>query len=272
MEGFDQVRYPFTAAPHRQSDMDIIPTPPRAPQRRTAHTVLGIAIAVVMTSTIGVLLQGLVAEADPVAAPAAVATLDADPAPRIERAAALRAARATRKPAARLPRTCGASTARTVRFRVSVQDGLKTTRAAFAEQVVRILCDERSWSGGGRVRFRYDPNARTVIALRSAYQTERRCLQLIGLSVHMKYSCASRPRGEAVINADRWFGGSPSWRGSVARYRALVINHEVGHLLGRGHLGCRGGGPAPVMMQQSKGTGSCHPNPWPLSSEVRAVR
>lgn len=230
--------------------------------------VLGLTIAVVMASTTGVLVQNLAAEAgqDPVAVPA---TFYPDPDWRPD---PIPVVRATKKPAARLPKTCGRSSARVIGFRVDVQPGLKTTTAKFAEGVLRILCDSRSWSANGTVRFRYDPSARTVIALKSASQTERRCLQLIGLSVRMKYSCASRARGEAVINADRWFGGSPSWRGSVSRYRALVINHEVGHLLGRRHLGCGGGGPAPVMMQQSKGTGACRPNPWPLASEVRAIR
>jgi hypothetical protein len=49
----------------------------------------------------------------------------------------------------------------------------------------------------------------------------------------------------------------------------MVVNHETGHWLGHGHLGCGGAGRlAPVMMQQSKGLDGCKHNPWPLASEL----
>ena len=52
---------------------------------------------------------------------------------------------------------------------------------------------------------------------------------------------------------------------TLAEYRAYLINHEVGHAaLGLDHTNCADGdtGPAPIMMQQTKGTGTCHPHPW----------
>lgn len=174
-----------------------------------------------------------------------------------------------------LPSACGMPGARVVRFRTAVERGLgrgAPSRAAFARAVVAILCDARGWTRGGGVRFRHDPRAPVAIELRSAATTRERCLRLTGLDVLGRYSCASRARGVVVLNADRWLGGSPWWPGSVGRYRRLLTNHEVGHLLGLGHAGCAvRGAPAPVMMQQSKGTAGCDPNPWPLAWEVRAA-
>jgi hypothetical protein len=47
-----------------------------------------------------------------------------------------------------------------------------------------------------------------------------------------------------------------------------MVNHEVGHVLGRGHAFCpAAGAPAPVMVQQTKGVAPCRPNPWPLAWE-----
>ena len=162
-----------------------------------------------------------------------------------------------------------------VRFRVLVERGLATKPERFASDVLKVLCDGRSWIGSGRVRFRYDPEGPLLIGLRTPDSTERRCMALIHLTVHRYYSCATR--SEVVLNSDRWFGGSESWAGSVTRYRQMLVNHEVGHALGQRHRGCpTDGNPAPVMMQQSKGTSTgdktCRPNPWPLSYEKRSLR
>ena len=71
-----------------------------------------------------------------------------------------------------------------------------------------------------------------------------------------------------MLNAGRWRDGAPAFAGTLMRYRRFMANHEVGHALGHGHRDCpAAGAPAPVMMQQTKGVGSCRPNPWPLDAE-----
>ena len=66
---------------------------------------------------------------------------------------------------------------------------------------------------------------------------------------------------------------SPAWnaaRESLRDYRHMVVNHETGHWLGKGHASCpRRGALAPVMQQQSKGTQGCRLNPWPTLAELR---
>jgi len=84
-----------------------------------------------------------------------------------------------------------------------------------------------------------------------------------------EYSCTNG--GFVVINDDRWVNGSSHWAGPLDQYRAMVLNHELGHHLGLGHQFC-GGGPAPIMQQQSISLEGCAPNPWPLPWELAAVR
>lgn len=85
-----------------------------------------------------------------------------------------------------------------------------------------------------------------------------------------RWSC--RAGRFVVLNADRWRSGSPYFPGDLLTYRQMVINHETGHWLGRGHARCSGSGRlAPVMAQQSKGLAGCRPNPWPRGWEIKAV-
>jgi hypothetical protein len=167
--------------------------------------------------------------------------------------------------------TCGRKGARVFRYRVLVDRGAGVSVSAFKAGVRAVLCDPRSWIASGRVRFVYDPHGSHLISLRTPDGTEDRCLDLTGQSVHRTYSCAGS--GEAVLNSARWLHGSPTLALSVAQYRALMTNHEVGHLLGQRHRMCSGAGrAAPVMMQQSKGLYSCRANEWPLGYEIRSVR
>lgn len=172
---------------------------------------------------------------------------------------------------------CGdAGAGRTVTFRVAVDRTLPTTRTAFARTVRSILCGRRSWIASGEVRFRYDPKGALLIAVRTPNNTEKRCQQLIRLSVNRFYSCATHH--EVVLNSARWFEGSPYWPGPLNEYRQMLTNHEVGHALGLRHQNCpTRGAHAPVMMQQSKGLTSpngvrCRRNPWPRADELARLQ
>ena len=69
----------------------------------------------------------------------------------------------------------------------------------------------------------------------------------------------------AVLNPMRWFSGVSHFP-DLEVYRTYLVNHELGHGLGYGHVSCPGAGrPAPVMVQQtmSHRMGGCRPNGWP---------
>lgn len=149
-----------------------------------------------------------------------------------------------------------------VRYAVEVEQGLKFTPAQFAADVHRILNDPRSWGlGGEKLRFeRVDAGrVRFRVSLSSPALTDRQCHPLRTFG---RVSCFNGRR--AVINADRWRLGSPTYGNDVAGYREYVVNHEVGHALGRDHVTCRKRGtPASVMVQQTKSLEGCSANPWP---------
>ena len=149
-----------------------------------------------------------------------------------------------------------------LRYQVAVERGIEGIPAKkFAGEVVRILGDDRSWSGQGERRLRrVGPGQAPDFTVRLTTPGTRDVL--CGGTPNGYTSC--RNGDDVVINVARWVHGVEDYPASLAVYRAYLINHETGHLLGHGHELCPGPGrPAPVMQQQSLGLHGCRANAWP---------
>jgi hypothetical protein len=151
------------------------------------------------------------------------------------------------------------------RYTVQIEDGIQVDRRRVADTIASILGDRRGWGGTGRLSFQRVSSGpvsfRVVLANPST--VNRMCAPLITGGI---YSCGMY--GRAVLNLMRWQHGAPAFRGNMTMYRRYLVNHEVGHVLGHSHRSCHASGArAPVMMQQTKGVGSCRANGWPLAWE-----
>lgn len=83
-----------------------------------------------------------------------------------------------------------------------------------------------------------------------------------------KLSCCDMRTKECWLNEYRWKYGAKKSGLPLYKYRNYMINHEVGHALGRLHTNCPCDDcSAPIMMQQTKGIGKCKPNNMPLPGE-----
>jgi hypothetical protein len=152
---------------------------------------------------------------------------------------------------------------RLLRYRVVVEQDIKGLRAAaFADAVTATLSDPRSWTADGRWRLqRVGSGAGYDFTVYLATPGTRDTL------------CAGSPDGytscrnkdSVVLNVARWAKGAPPFKAPLATYRQYMVNHEVGHRLGQGHMLCPGpGAAAPVMQQQTLGMHGCTPNAWPF--------
>jgi hypothetical protein len=73
---------------------------------------------------------------------------------------------------------------------------------------------------------------------------------------------------EVWLNFSRWINGATASKLDLYKYRDYMINHEVGHALGREHVTCpEAGQKAPIMMQHTVTIGKCTPNNHPLKGE-----
>jgi hypothetical protein len=148
---------------------------------------------------------------------------------------------------------------------VETEGGLGVDRRAFALLVESVLSSPKGWGGDGTRAFQRVSTGPVSfrVTLASPGTTDRLCAPLVTNGI---YSCHQGER--AVLNSWRWTNGADSFGTDLDGYRRYMINHEVGHALGKGHLYCTSAGaPAPIMMQQTKGVGGCTPNPWPLPYE-----
>jgi hypothetical protein len=145
------------------------------------------------------------------------------------------------------------------RVRVEVEGGLDVDGAAFAGFVMATLNDPRSWVHDGLAFSRTDGEADVVVVLASPETSAAMCAPMV---TRGRLSCRQGPR--AIITMYRWVNGTQDYGGDLTGYRHYVLNHEVGHVLGHGHVACPAtGAPAPVMQQQTLDVDPCVPNAWP---------
>ncbi|OXM60546.1 DUF3152 domain-containing protein [Amycolatopsis vastitatis] len=184
------------------------------------------------------------------------------------------------------PDSVAGSGSKVLTYTVEIEDGVDVP--SFAGDVDAILADPRGWTGLGAVTFRRlgtgDGEPAVRISLTSPGTARRP--DLCGFSIPFDSSCRLTREHRIVVNLARWLRGAHSFGGDLAGYRAYAINHEMGHALGLGHVGCPAtGAPAPVMMQQTFGLSNaylaelnraepgaaarvrpdsavCRPNPW----------
>ncbi|MER6738156.1 DUF3152 domain-containing protein [Streptomyces puniciscabiei] len=155
-------------------------------------------------------------------------------------------------------------------YRVDVEQGLGLDGELFAEAVQKTLNDDRSWAHGGARTFERISSGKPdfVITLASPGTTAQWCAKSGLDTAEDNVSCDSATTERVMINAYRWAQGSKTYGDKIHAYRQMLINHEVGHRLGHGHVTCQKNGElAPVMQQQTKFLDHdgihCLPNPWP---------
>ena len=180
-------------------------------------------------------------------------------------------------------------------YTIEVEDGVDPSSYAgddsFATAVEATLSNPQSWIGTGKVSMqRVDasyPNPDFRVRLTTPNTATR--ADLCGFGIPFPTSCYIRGfQKSVIINLARWVRGALAFGGDMTTYRQYATNHEVGHALGKSHVGCQENGQlAPVMMQQTFGVANdyvaqlnqvdiynskavpsdgkvCKPNAWPV--------
>ncbi|MGH8881893.1 MAG: DUF3152 domain-containing protein [Stackebrandtia sp.] len=147
-----------------------------------------------------------------------------------------------------------------LKYNVAVEGGIHAKAEEFSEVVADTLADDRGWTAGDEWRFTQigkSGSSDFTVYLASPKTREKLC------GAEDTYT-SCRNGNSVVVNLERWQLGVPHWTESLTSYRQYVVNHEVGHRLGEGHVVCaKKGKPSPVMAQQTVKLKGCEPNAWP---------
>jgi hypothetical protein len=156
------------------------------------------------------------------------------------------------------------------RYRIAVENGANEDVEEFGDLVEKALSDPRSWIAGGQVRMQRVPDGQhdfTVYLATRATAHEMCARGGTNNNVNGVSYTSCRAVGKVIINLDRWWLSVDHFVAAkipLSVYRDYVVNHEVGHEIGRRHERCPGDGePAPVMMQQTLFLNGCTANAWP---------
>ena len=153
-------------------------------------------------------------------------------------------------------------------YAIKIEPSLGIDPICIKNLLFLILNNDLGWSNVAEKSFQLTnfEDSDYVYIFASPDKTDELCAPIETNSI---YSC--RNENNIVFNFFRWQEGAVDFKKDMETYRIYLINHETGHILGWGHVGCpKEGAVAPVMMQQSKGTDGCVPYGWPVYETVKS--
>tara|TARA_Y100000741_G_scaffold362519_1_gene348463 strand:- start:645 stop:1820 length:1176 start_codon:yes stop_codon:yes gene_type:complete len=153
-------------------------------------------------------------------------------------------------------------------YAIKIEPSLSVDPICIKNLLFLILNNDLGWTNVVEKSFQLTSveDSDYVYIFASPEKTDDLCAPIETNSI---YSC--RNENNIVLNFYRWQEGAVDFNNDMETYRIYLINHETGHILGWGHVGCpKEGAIAPVMMQQSKGTDGCVPYGWPIYETVKS--
>jgi len=156
-------------------------------------------------------------------------------------------------------------------MKVFFERSLTARQFTIAEKnfILTILNDRRAWPFTWQVT-----NNREFSNWNVSLETQEYIDAVMGHSTDVGLSVTYMMRSPraTLFSYENWQSVPRPLPGyTIMEYRVYLVLHECGHALGLGHARRPAFGPAPIMVQQSRGLGPLQKNLWPLDSEVKKL-
>ena len=144
---------------------------------------------------------------------------------------------------------------KTLTFACVVDPDVRANPKTFAKWIAMYVADPDGWESKGYSFVHVQKNPDIVIHLSSVEGLKK-------VGCDPKLNCAEMNGKHIHVNADLWSGKTQNKSQlQLVDNRQYILSHEMGHILGYGHVKCPGvGNLAPIMLQQTKGIGACVPS------------
>ena len=167
--------------------------------------------------------------------------------------------------------------------RIDVEDGLQMTNGTLSSFVMSALNDPQGWGQEGPtayVQTEGAPDIRIVFA--SPFTAAALCPTphepaVLAPSATVSSSPSPSPtaaptavqcaaQGAIVVSVYDWIQGVPGFGEERTDARIYLLNHGLGHVLGKPDVACKKG-VAELMVDQRTLPKKCTPNPWPFPAK-----
>jgi hypothetical protein len=150
-------------------------------------------------------------------------------------------------------------------YTVEFSNSLSLKKNKIINKIQDVLTNKKGWSKLGYNFNFMDVNTNPHFCIKIVPEST-----IVRICKFKGLSCADSNTNTIYININLWRKGSSKSKLNLEDYRTYLINHEVGHILGKQHIDKNTLKPrtkAPVMIQQTLGINDCIPNCWPLNWE-----
>ena len=153
-------------------------------------------------------------------------------------------------------------------YNVIVEKAINISSENLQKFIHDVLTDKRGWVGYSFININYPKKINKITNFSIIMSKPENIVKNCGNALY-GLSCTNTKTKIIYLNSNRYIRGAKKSQLSLVDYRIYLINHEVGHILGKGHTKCpcdkKCDKKVPVMNQATRGIGHCKPNPYPTT-------
>jgi hypothetical protein len=156
-----------------------------------------------------------------------------------------------------------------MKYTIFIDDKYNLNENGIVKKINSVIHDKRGWTKFGYTFEYIEYNTKLKnkdIDLIICFKTNK---EINNICKFDGLSCADFKNNVIYFNIENWLNGKSHTKLSLSKYRTMLINHELAHILDKHHLNHgKKNTLAPIRLQQTKlGIGDHKPNCFPTKRD-----